>query len=692
MNKKDLLIEIGFEELPAKSLYDIAELFYNNVIIELKKYNFKYQKIKWFATPRRIALKINNLSVFQTNSAGYYKGPSLKNALDENGNYTKIAKKWAKKNKFDIFKSKIIENKKGKWLFFYSKENLKHIKDLLALILEKSISNFLKFKLMKWDDTNLKFVRPIRNLCILLNTKPIYLKIFNINSSSILFSNYFLGAKKIIINNTKEYPDILLKSAKIIADYQLRKEKIKKGIQNAALEVNGFVNIHDFLLKEVTGLVECPKVLIGKFKKKFLLMPLEALVHTMEKNQKYFPIYKNQNNTSLLPFFIFISNTFNENNKKIIKENEKVLHARFSDIEYFFNIDCKIPLEKYLPSLKNVLFQKGLGNIYDQVNRIKILSIWISKKINANTFYIKRASLLSKCDLMTQMVSEFPEIKGIMGMYYASFQKEKKEICKILYEYYKPYNIKDSLPSTLESCVISIADKIDTIVGIISSKNFPKAKKDIFGLRRLSFSIIRIIIEKKLQINLKELIDKSVFIFNVFKNSEEISEKTFSFLMKQLKNFYIKNNFNVKIFQSVFNMKFKNLLNFHERIQLLSYFYTFSDFKNLILMYKRIKKILSKSEKEFNSEIISSFLKKKEEIILASTIHYLNQNINSFLKLDNFDNFLKEIRHLYKLVNQFFKNVLINTKNIALKKNRLTILKKLEEFFLSIADFKVFNN
>lgn len=688
MIKKNFLIEIGTEELPSNLLRKTSECFLKNFSDELKIKKFKYEKITWFATPRRIALKIKNLHIHPLNDEVKKYNIPFNTIFDENKQLTDFGKKLKNKYNINKYKKVIINNKIYLSYILYKKSF--DIENLFSIIIKRALLKISFSKFMQWDNIKEKrFIRPIRNIVVLLDDIFLLIKIFDIVSSSIIFGHRFMGEQKIFIKNADQYPNILLNKGFVIADYNIRKEKIRSEIIKISKKIGGKVYISDNLLEEVTSLVEYPVALLGKFNKKFLKLPIEILILTMEKNQKYFPIYNNKN--ILIPYFIFISNIKSKITNHIISGNEQVINSRFSDLEYFFNLDIKNKLENYLLKLKNVIFQKKLGTMYEKTYRVQKLSNWIAKKINANNYYVTRGALLAKCDLMTNMVCEIPDVKGIIGMYYAKISGENIEVCKIIKEQYIPLKFDDNLPSSLESCALAIADKLDTLTGIIGIGKIAKGKKDPFGLRRLSLGVLRIIIEKNLFINLEHLIAISVRLYSKNINyPRKIIFYIIEFIQNRLKIWYQKIGYHDFIINSVINItKLKNLKNFKTRIASIKHFYKNSDFIKLIAINKRICNILSKivdSKKLVNKNIDISLLQNKEEIDL---INFMDIIFNkSFYLLENglYKEMWIELFPLSLYVNNFFDKVFINVSNEKIKNNRIVILLKLKNLLLKIAN------
>ena len=456
------------------------------------------------------------------------KGPSIKDAYDKNGLPTEAAHSWAKYCGINIDQANRLKTKKGEWLSYQIKIKQEKLEELLPNITESALKKIIIPKSMRWEITNQKFSRPIRNIVLLLDEKIIKGSIFNVTSNNLLYNHICAKEKKIKIKNAKQYPLILFQNNNIIANYEIRKQTVIKKINEIAQNINGFIKNNNFLIEEVTALVESPVALLANFEKRFLKIPKKILRYIIEKQQKCFPVYNFKKD--ILPYFIFISNIHSKEPVKIIKGNQKVMDARLSDIEFFLKNDRKTKLEDYLISLKKVLFQNNLGSLYSKTLRLKRLIEWIAEYSCSNIQDSIRAAVLSKCDLMTNMVREFPELQGTIGMYYALKDQEKKDVATALKEQYLPSFSGDKLPETILGCSLSIADKIDTLSGMFCLGKIPSSDKDPFALRRLAIGIIRIIIIKNIPLDLKDLIKKSLILYHKkYANDTKLYTKLINF-------------------------------------------------------------------------------------------------------------------------------------------------------------------
>ncbi|WP_343154370.1 glycine--tRNA ligase subunit beta [Buchnera aphidicola (Aphis aurantii)] len=684
--KKIFLVEIGTEELPSKILYQLIVLFYENFISELNLYNIKYKKIDHFSTSRRLALKVIDIDTSEQIKKILKKGPSFKNSFNPDGTPTKIAYSWAKNIGIEINKASKLTNEKGEWIVYYIEQKQKNIEKLLPKIVETSLKKInIKKNLMRWEVNNTKFFRPIRNIFMMLDKKIINNKIFHINSTNILHNHISYKEQKIHLSHPKEYPFILFQRSFIIADYIQRKEKIKAEIHKVAQKVNGQVIINFNLLEEINSMVESPQCLLATFEDKYIdSIPDEILIYIIEKKQKCFPIYHKK---KLLPYFIFVTNIRPDNNNRIILDTENIMKARLTDVIFFLKKDNKTKLLDYLPLLKKVSFHNNLGTLYDKTLRLAALVNLLSD--NNNKVDLKKSAMLSKCDLLTDMVCEFPELQGIIGMYYANQNKEKYEVSISIKEQYLPSFSGDKLPSTINGSILSISDKIDTLCGMFLSNQIPLSNKDPFGLRRAAIGIIHIIINNKISLDLKLLIFNSIKIYNKHElDTTSISNKIIEFFKFRLLFFYEKQGYDTKVVQSIFSLQFKDILDIDKRVKAISYFQKQEQSKSIFLTIKRIDKILEIHKKHINiNQININLIKTEEEKKLFKEIKNFNNDTKKLFIEKKYKLILLRLKNFEYPINNFFNQVQIDHFDPEIKNNRLILLKKVKENFFKVANF-----
>ncbi len=687
MSEKTFLVEIGTEELPPKALRSLAESFAANVTAELDAANLAHGEVKWFAAPRRLALKISNLAESQPDREVEKRGPAISAAFDAEGKPSKAAEGWARGCGITVDQAERLATDKGEWLLYRAHVKGESAQALLPAMIATVLTKLPIPKLMRWGDNNTQFVRPVHTVTLLLGDEVIPATILGIASDRVIRGHRFMGEPEFTIDNADQYPEILFTRGKVIADYEQRKAVIKEGAEEAARKIGGNADLSESLLEEVTSLVEWPVVLTAKFEEKFLAVPAEALVHTMKGDQKYFPVYANDG--KLLPNFIFVANIESKDPIQIISGNEKVVRPRLADAEFFFNSDRKKRLEDNLPRLETVLFQQQLGTLRDKTNRIEALSGWIASQIGADVNHATRAGLLSKCDLMTNMVFEFTDTQGVMGMHYARHDGEAEDVAVALNEQYQPRFAGDALPSNLVACAVAIADKMDTLAGIFGIGQHPKGDKDPFALRRAALGVLRIIVEKNLPLDLQTLTEEAVRLYGEKLTNQKVVDEVIDFMLGRFRAWYQEEGHSVDTIQAVLARRPTKPADFDARMKAVSHFRTLESSSALAAANKRVSNILAKSDETLNDHVHASVLKEAEEIRLATNLVVLRDKLEPFFAEGRYQEALEELANLREPVDAFFDKVMVNAEDKDLRINRLTLLSKLRELFLQVADISL---
>ncbi|MEI4269918.1 MAG: glycine--tRNA ligase subunit beta [Candidatus Dasytiphilus stammeri] len=680
---KNFLVEIGTEELPFHTLPAIAEEFTRHLIQELESANLAYEEVKWYATPRRLAIKVSHLITNQPCSYTQIKVPPFFQLFNLDEKPTIIAQHWTRQYGITLKNLKTLFQTKDKKLFFKKKITGKKTINILSEIVKNALVKISKQPLMRWGKNNIKFIRPIHTITLLFGKTFIEDVILGIKTNKKIYGHRFMGTWEINIPSADYYPDILKKRGKVIANYQERKELIRNKIESYAIKIGGQVEINERTLDEVTSQVEWPVILLANFEKKFLEIPI--LKHLLQEKHKYFIVY--DKNHRLLTKVIFVANIESHNTDKIIIGNEKIIHARLSDAWFFFQLDRKKRLIEYLPLLKKVMFHQKLGTMFDKTVRLQKLVTWLAIKTNENRVYCKRAALLAKCDLMTNMVFEFPETQGKTGMYYAFLDGEIHYVYNALKEQYQPNYKTDQLPSNAIGIILAIADKIDTLSGIISVGLFPTGDQDPFALRRLALGIIRILIEKNIKLNLRFITEKSLFLHKKSLKNMNIVDDIMNFIFARLRSWYQEKGYRLENIQAVLSSKSPDLLDCNARLQALEKFHLIPAYKTLIIIFKRISNILDKFPVILYDNIQFALLEHPEEIQLAVISTNLITKLKTYFINLRYEEILCELVELNELINNFFKKVIINTPEYNIKVNRLTLLSQLQSLFLRVADF-----
>ncbi|ENM5767134.1 glycine--tRNA ligase subunit beta [Vibrio mimicus] len=683
---KEFLIELGTEELPPKQLRTLAEAFAANFAAELAAADIAHEGVTWFATPRRLALKVTNLAESQPDRVVEKRGPAVNVAFDADGKPTKAAEGWARGNGITVEQAERLVTDKGEWLLFKEQVQGQQTASVVVDMAAKALANLPIAKPMRWGDKETQFIRPVKTLTILFGSELIQGEILGVASARTIRGHRFMGEAEFIIESAEQYPAILEERGKVIADYATRKAMIIEGSQQAAKQLGGIADLEDALVEEVTSLVEWPVVMTAKFEEKFLKVPAEALVYTMKGDQKYFPVY--DANKKLLPNFIFVSNIESKEPRHIVEGNEKVVRPRLADAEFFFNTDRKRPLVDRLSLLENAIFQQQLGTIKDKTDRITELAGYIAEQIGADVEKSKRAGLLAKCDLMTSMVFEFTDTQGVMGMHYARHDGEAEEVAVALNEQYMPRFAGDELPSRGVSAAVAMADKLDTIVGIFGIGQAPKGS-DPFALRRASLGVLRILVEYGYQLDLVDLIAKAKSLFGDRLTNVNVEQEVIEFMLGRFPTWYQDAGFSIDIIQAVLARNPTKPADFDQRVKAVSHFRALEEAEALAAANKRVGNILAKYDGELGEEIDLALLQEDAEKALAEAVEIMAEALEPAFATGNYQEALSKLAGLRAPVDAFFDNVMVMADDEALKKNRLTLLNKLRNLFLQIADISL---
>ncbi|EGR1094463.1 glycine--tRNA ligase subunit beta [Vibrio cholerae] len=683
---KEFLIELGTEELPPKQLRTLAEAFAANFAAELATADIAHEGVTWFATPRRLALKVANLAESQPDRVVEKRGPAVNVAFDADGKPTKAAEGWARGNGITVEQAERLVTDKGEWLLFKEQVQGQQTASVVVDMAAKALANLPIAKPMRWGDKETQFIRPVKTLTILFGSELIQGEILGVASARTIRGHRFMGEPEFTIESAEQYPAILEERGKVIADYATRKAMIIEGSQQAAQQLGGIADLEDALVEEVTSLVEWPVVMTAKFEEKFLKVPAEALVYTMKGDQKYFPVY--DASKKLLPNFIFVSNIESKEPRHIVEGNEKVVRPRLADAEFFFNTDRKRPLVDRLPLLENAIFQQQLGTIKDKTDRITELAGYIAEQIGADVEKSKRAGLLAKCDLMTSMVFEFTDTQGVMGMHYARHDGEAEEVAVALNEQYMPRFAGDELPSRGVSAAVAMADKLDTIVGIFGIGQAPKGS-DPFALRRASLGVLRILVEYGYQLDLVDLIAKAKSLFGNRLTNANVEQEVIEFMLGRFPTWYQDAGFSIDIIQAVLARNPTKPADFDQRVKAVSHFRALEEAEALAAANKRVGNILAKYDGELGEEIDLALLQEDAEKALAEAVEIMAEALEPAFATGNYQEALSKLAGLRAPVDAFFDNVMVMADDEALKKNRLTLLNKLRNLFLQIADISL---
>jgi len=685
MKMKELLLEIGTEEIPAgfipQALMDLEALAKKG----LEASRIDFNGIKTLGTPRRLVLVIESVSEKQRDEETKKIGPSKQAALDVKGNPTKAVIGFAKSQSVPVESLTLIQTEKGEYVCAVKKEPGKETPEILSSLLPKILLSIPFQKSMRWAEVPIRFVRPIHWILALFGGEVVPFEMGNIRSGNVTFGHRFMHSGPIPVKDFQSYLQ-KTREASVIVNPVERKKRIDDEMIREGAKVSGKILKDEELLNEVNFLVEYPVALCGTFDNKFLSLPREILIHSMKEHQRYFPVVDDHG--VLLPHFVCISNINPKNREVVVKGNEKVLKARLSDAAFFFEDDLKTPLEKRLEQLKKVVFQAKLGTSYEKVMRFKQLALWITERIDPKLREsVERASLLCKTDLVTGMVGEFPKLQGIVGREYARLSKERPAVAEAIYEHYLPGFAGDRLPSGPIGDIVSIADKMDTIAGCFGVGLLPTGTADPFGLRRQVLGIIRIILEKKYSISLRGLIEESEKQLKekMERPVEQVKEEVLDFFRVRYQNFLQDKGYPFDVIEAVISNSFDDLLDIQHRIDALRTAREWKDFGSIVIGFKRAMNIL----KGLNStmKINPSFFSEPVEKNLYQSFLKARENISRFLSQRDYETALFEMTQMRKPIDEFFDGVMVMVEDEAVRNNRLALLDEIGKLFLRIADF-----
>lgn len=686
----DFLVEIHTEELPPKSLLKLAEVFHQQIRDRLQKADLTYVESNYFATPRRLAVLVKSLSAKQSDQTIERKGPALNAAFDAQGNPTPACVGFARS--CGVTPSELMRSvtEQGEWVSYTKNVSGKSVNELLPDIVEQSLAALPIPKRMRWGNNDVQFTRPIHSIILMFGGEIIDATILGYTSGRVTYGHRFHASNLISIPYADEYESILLDQGLVMADFAKRRAEIAKSAEESvknAFGENVSALIDNDLLDEVTGLVEWPVAIIGHFDKDFLQLPPEVLISSMQDHQRYFPVIDEKK--KLLPHFVTISNIRSNDPKRLIHGNERVLRARLSDAAFFYEIDKKQTLEFRLEALKSIVFQAKLGTLHDKAERISQLAVFIAEKIHASQAEAARAGLLSKTDLTTNMVGEFPELQGVMGFYYAQVDGESKDISIAMREQYMPRFSGDVLPNSHLGQAVALADRIDTLIGTFGINQIPTGDKDPYGLRRAALGVIRILIERKINIDLKELLKlaQKNYLEKIQLANSEVVPQVSNFIQERLRSWYQEQSVSADVFAAVAVLGVTNLLDVDARIHAVQTFKRMAEAEVLSVANKRVSNILAKYGETMSATLIdANFFETSAEQELAHQLEVKSKVVAQLSASGQYNEVLLQLAELRKPIDDFFDQVMVMTEDKDRRENRILILRQLRELFLQVAD------
>ena len=679
---KHLLFELGSEELPPKTLLKLSHALLAGIVQGLQSAELTFSSSKAYATPRRLAVFIENLATKQPDKTVEKRGPAIQAAFSADGTPSKAALGFADSCGTSFEQLERLKTDKGEWLAFTQAVAGQSTEELIPDIIRQSIANLPIAKRMRWGSFNTEFVRPVHWAVLLYGEAVIDAEILGLKTGAITSGHRFHAPQTLTINHPEDYQELLYTQGKVVVDLEQRKALIRDAAQVAASAVNGIAHIEDDLLEEIAALNEWPVPIAGCFDTRFLKLPAEVLITTMQTNQKYFPV-KNADG-GLLAHFITFSNIESSRPESIQHGNERVVTPRLADAEFFWNQDRKKSLEDRVESLGTIVFQEKLGTVADKTHRVIKLAAFVAHRLNANVDLAKRAALLAKTDLMTEMVGEFGNLQGLMGRYYALVEGEAPEVAWALEEQYFPKQSGSDTASSSMGQILAIAEKVDTLTGIFSAGLIPTGDKDPYALRRAALGVLRTLIENNLSLDICELIEFSLDTYTHSFDQAATQIAVIDFVFDRLKGYCLDKGYSADEFDAVITIKPTDPLDFMRRLAAVKAFRQLPEAESLAAANKRIRNILRKSESPIGSTV--GALVEPAELKLLESANLAVIAIAPLLSQHDYSATLTYLAALRQEVDAFFDDVMVMCDDLELRGHRLALLNLLSEQFLTCAD------
>ena len=682
---KDFLVELGTEELPPKALLKLSQSFATSVESSLKEVGLNFDKVTRYATPRRLALVVEALQEQTEAKDIVVWGPPKQAAFDKEGNPTKAAEGFARKNGVSVAELAVDNDGKADKLVFRTTQPGKAAAQLLPGFISKAFEQLPIPKRMRWGASRNEFVRPVHWLVMMYGSDVINSEILSLSAGNTTRGHRFHCDTTLEIANPAAYPALLKDSGHVIPSFEERRDLIEQQVLAAGKTLGGEAVIDVDLLDEVCALVEWPVALTGGFEERFLSVPDEALISSMAEHQKYFHVQNSEG--KLLPHFITVSNIQSVDPKQVISGNERVIRPRLSDAAFFFETDKKTPLIDRVEKLGSVIFQAKLGSVKDKSERIANLAALIAEKIGCDQAHAKRAGLLAKADLVSDMVLEFDKMQGIAGMYYAQNDGEAECVAEAIKDHYLPKFSGDKLPESAVGCAVALADRLDTLTGIFGIGQAPTGSKDPFALRRASLAVLRIIIEKQLNLDLRDVLELAVAQHQTLPAADGLVDTVLDYMLERFRAWYEEENISAEVFLAVAAKRLSHPLDIDVRVKAVNHFYQLPQAQALAAANKRVSNLLAKNSGNAGStNVDTSLLKEAAEKSLAEALNSKSAQVAPLFENRDYVNALEALAELQQPVDDFFENVMVMADDEALKNNRIALLSVLRNLFLEVAD------
>lgn len=681
---RDLLIEIGTEELPPKALKHLSLAFLAGIKSGLEKAELSFANIKPFASPRRLALLVTDLAEQTPHKMVERRGPALQAAFGEDGCPTQAALGFARSCGVEVEDLDKLETDKGSWLMYKTEQAGQATSALIPELVLTALEALPIPKRMRWGELDAQFVRPVHWAILLFGQEVIQAEILSAITGRTTYGHRFHHPAAIEIPEPREYEVLLESEGKVVADFERRATTVRAQVESLAIELNGQAVIDETLLEEVTAMVEWPVAVAGQFEQRYLAVPQEALISTMAANQKYFHLVDQQHR--LMPYFITISNIESKDANKVRAGNERVIRPRFADAEFFWNQDRKQRLESRLEQLKHVVFQQQLGSLYDKTQRVATLAAVIATELGADKQQAIRAAELSKCDLLTEMVGEFPNLQGVMGRYYAQHDGEPSTVATAIDQHYRPRFSGDALPEGAVSQAVAIADRLDTLIGIFAIGQLPTGDKDPYALRRAALGVLRIMIENDLDLDLHRLLETAAQHFGPAVKATQAVDAVMAFILDRLRAYYQEQGIRPDVLDAVTALNPVYPVDINKRIHAVNLFRQLPEAESLAAANKRSGNILKKVEGTLPDTIQPELLTEVAEQNLYQALTELTNKVRPMLASGEYEPALQQLADLRQPVDAFFDDVMVMVDDHRLRDNRIALLNQLHSLFLEVAD------
>ncbi|MFG1495662.1 glycine--tRNA ligase subunit beta [Saccharospirillum sp. HFRX-1] len=686
MTQADFLIELGTEELPPKALKSLQDAFAEGLLQRLESAGLSHGNSHRYGAPRRLALWVEGLQLAQPDEAFERRGPAVKAAFDADGNPTKAAEGFARSNGVSVDQLERMDTDKGEWLVYRGVEPGKPALQLLPELVQQTLDTLPIPKRMRWGNSRAEFVRPVQWLVMLLGDEVVPAEVYGVESGNESRGHRFHAPEAIALSKPADYAEALRK-AYVLADFDERRDTIKREAERVAQEAGVQVVIDDDLLNEVTALNEWPVALLGRFEQRFLDVPAEALISSMQEHQKYFPTVNDKG--ELAPSFVFIANLESRDPAQVIAGNEKVIRPRLADAAFFWDTDRKTPLVDRVEKLKAVTFQQQLGTLYGKAERLKAIAAEIARRLGDDVDSAERAAWLAKADLVTDMVFEFDDMQGIAGYYYALNDGEKPDVAQAIAEQYLPAGAGDELPKMRAGMAVALADRLDNLAGLFGIGQPPTGTKDPFALRRAALGVLRILVERELDLDLRELVAYAADQHADLPQRDSVVEQVVSYALDRFSALYSDAGIRPDVFQAVRALELSRPLDIDRRVKAVANFSVLDQAEALAAANKRVSNLLSKAGDEVAAEVDTKLFSEAPEGQLWSAIQAAEAEVSPLLATSDYQATLQRLAGLRDSVDAYFDGVMVMADDAAVRANRLAVLSCLRQLFLQVADISL---